>query len=314
MPSTGHSSHRISQNEALVKRYVPQFVRQWGNAAIDWYYETGKRLRKALYQTFLRHVEALSEGSDTGRAIAFLGTCEAAGPAPDAQRLDALANFSARFREDWIAKQATALPPGTRVLDAGAGQCPYRHYFAHTDYKTQDFAQYKGTITGLQQEQWNYPELDYISDIATIPVPDAAFDVIVCTEVLEHVSQPILALQEFARLLAPGGRLLLTAPLGSGLHQQPYHFYGGFTPHFYTTFLNQFGFDIIAIVPIGGLLGHLNQECLRTVRLAEQGVYTLPPGAHHLLATVLPPMLYELDEKAHCPEFTVGYCVEAVKK
>jgi SAM-dependent methyltransferase len=270
-------------------------------------------VRKALYKALIRHVLVLSEGSDTGRAIAFLAANEVASPQPDIERLDELANFSSRFREKWIADRARTLPPGARVLDAGAGQCPYRRHFAHVDYKTQDFAKYQGTVDGLQKEQWDYPDLDYVSDITAIPAPDAVFDCILCTEVLEHVAHPILALKEFSRLLAPSGRLLLSAPLGSGLHQQPYHFYGGFTPHFYDKFLSEFGFHDITIQPIGGLLRHLNQECLRAVRLTDQEIRSLDSGARYLLATVIPPLLFDLDDAAFCTEFTVGYCVEAIK-
>lgn len=296
-----------------MKQFAPHFVRQWANMAIDRYRESARYVRRKLYQTFLRHAEILSEGSDTGRALAFLGTLEATGLPPDDNRLDELANFSAHFRENWIAAQAATLPPGARVLDAGAGQCPYRRYFAHTDYKTQDFSQYQGTANGPQKEHWAYPRLDYVSDITTVPASDASFDCILCTEVLEHLAEPILALREFSRLLTSSGRLLLSAPLGSGLHQEPYHFYGGFTPYFYNKFLTQYGFYDIIIRPIGGFPRHLGQECLRAARLAEQGAYPLDPGARHILVSVLPSLLEKIDEPVVCPEFTAGYCVEATR-
>src|SRR5258708_19124467 len=72
--------------------------------------------------------------------------------------------------------------------------------------------------------------MDVVSEAHAIPVCDASFDAIVCTEVLEHVPEPIAVVREFGRIVAPGGRLILTAPLGSGIHQEPYHFYGGVNP------------------------------------------------------------------------------------
>jgi ubiquinone/menaquinone biosynthesis C-methylase UbiE len=91
-----------------------------------------------------------------------------------------------------------------------------------------------------------------VSDIVSIPVEDASFDAILCTEVLEHVPEPIRAIKEFARILKPGGTLFLTAPLGSGIHQDPYHFYGGYTPYWYRKFLTQNNFEGLKIEANGG--------------------------------------------------------------
>ncbi len=85
--------------------------------------------------------------------------------------------------------------------------------------------------------------MDYVSDITDIPVHDESFDVIICTEVLEHVPEPIKTVQEFSRIIRPGGQLFITAPLGCGLHQVPYIFYGGYTPYWYEKFLPEYGFE-----------------------------------------------------------------------
>lgn len=45
--------------------------------------------------------------------------------------------------------------------------------------------------------------------------------------------EPTRAMAEFARLLRPGGHMVITAPFTSGLHQEPYHYYSGFSHHFY---------------------------------------------------------------------------------
>ena len=92
-----------------------------------------------------------------------------------------------------------------RVLDVGVGQGPYRHLFRDCDYFAHDFGMEPETIG-------NYAKLDYQSDITAIPVPDESFDVILCTEVLEHGIDSIKAIQEMARILRPGGTMLLTAP------------------------------------------------------------------------------------------------------
>jgi len=109
------------------------------------------------------------------------------------------------------------------VLDVGAGSCPYRGLFAHCEYRAQDLA----PLRGDQLRHGAYGQLDYVSDLAAIPVPDGSFGAVLCTEVLEHHPEPITVVKELARILEPGGKLILTAPLGSGIHQEPYHYYGG---------------------------------------------------------------------------------------
>lgn len=233
-------------------------------------------------------------------------------PAP-ARPLAEIHNFNQRERDRWMQARAASVPDGSRVLDVGAGTCPYRQLFTHCDYRTHDFKQYEGVKLGNTHE---YGHIDYVSDVASIPAPDASFDLILCTEVLEHVPEPIAALREMARLLRPGGRLLVTAPLASGLHQLPFHFYGGYTPGWYQHFGAVFGLHVREITPNGGFFRHLAQECARVS-------WTLPDHAHlhganlgfvqQLFGDWLPQYLFALEDGHMAPQFTVGYHVEAVK-
>jgi SAM-dependent methyltransferase len=154
-------------------------------------------------------------------------------------------NYGYIVRDRWIVSEAKKVPAGSKILDIGCGTAPYRHLFAHCDYKTHDFKQLDASQNRAGKE---YAKVDYVSDIISIPVPDSSFDVLICTEVLEHVPEPIRALKEFSRIVKPGGVVLLSAPLAGFVHQEPYHFYGGFSPFFYQKFLKEFGFKDVRVM------------------------------------------------------------------
>ena len=213
------------------------------------------------------------------------------------------------------------LPAGSKVLDVGAGSAPYRSLFAHCEYKTQDFSQLRDD----QLRYGGYAPLDFVSDAKNIPVPDASFDAVICTEVLEHVPEPIAVVREFGRIVAQGGRLILTAPLGSGIHQEPYHFYGGYTQFWYEHFLSEAGFKVITVTPNDGTFRHIAQETIRFVRMSMPFSFVAPWYVSlmwlpfwMLFAPVLAigvPVAAKLLNRFDLERrFTVGYHVTAVRK
>lgn len=236
-------------------------------------------------------------------------------------RANALLNFNQVERDRWVRAQAASVAPGSRVLDVGAGSAPYRQDFAHCDYRTHDF----GKLEPGQLLDGGYSGIDYLSDATALPVEAASFDVILCTEVLEHVPDPAAVVREFARVLKPGGRVILTAPLGSGLHQEPFHFYGGYTPFWYERFLGEAGFERIRVEANHGSFRFFGQECLRFVRSSIPWrlpmplllrVLWLPLWAllFPMLAILLPVSCALLDRFDHDRRFTVGYHVTAVRR
>lgn len=115
----------------------------------------------------------------------------------------------------------------------------------------------------MQTKGWDTSRIDLVSDITEIPVPDASFDAILCSEVLEHVPEPTHALDEFTRLLKPGGILILTAPFASNVHMAPYHFCSGFSKYWYQHHLESSGFEIRELVANGDWSALLRQEITR---------------------------------------------------
>jgi ubiquinone/menaquinone biosynthesis C-methylase UbiE len=177
-----------------------------------------------------------------------------------------------RNRDEWVAAALAQVPAGRRLLDAGAGEQRYRKACEHLVYVSQDFAQYKpgADATGLYEQRWDYGNLDIISDITAIPEPDGSFDAVLCTEVFEHIPDPTAALREFARLLRPGGELILTAPFASLTHQAPYHFSTGFSRYYYEHHLSKARFRIIEMTPNGSYFEYVAQEIRRLPEMSRR--------------------------------------------
>ena len=89
-------------------------------------------------------------------------------------------------------------PADGRVLDYGCADVPYRHFFpASVEYLAADLP---GNPDGTVEIQ---PD-------GTVPVADGTVDVVLSTQVLEHVADPALYLRECLRVLRTGGRMLLS--------------------------------------------------------------------------------------------------------
>jgi len=197
---------------------------------------------------------------------------------------------NAAARDAWVEVALRNLPAGSRLLDAGAGMQPYRKFCGHLRYVAQDFGAYDGLgdRTGLQTTTFDYGQLDHVCDLLAIPETDGAFDAVLCTEVIEHVPDPIRVLHELSRLLRPGGRLILTAPFCSASHFAPYHFHTGFTRYFYEHHLPLCGLTVVSLNANGDYFSYLAQELRRLPLMA--GTYSgRPVGliAHLALALLL---------------------------
>lgn len=168
-------------------------------------------------------------------------------------------------RVAWVERTLRSLPAGSRILDAGAGEQQFRRFCAHLQYVSQDIAEYDGSGNGhgLQTGRWDFGRLDHVCDIASIPEPDASFDAVLCTEVFEHLPDPLPALREFSRLLRPGGQLIVTAPFCSLTHFAPYHYATGFNRYYYEQHLPKHGFRIVELTPNGNYFLYLAQELRR---------------------------------------------------
>lgn len=221
-------------------------------------------------------------------------------------------------RNNWIAKTLAQIPSGLRILDAGAGEQQYRSFCAHLQYVAHDFAQYDGMgdNKGLQQGSWDRSRLDIISDITNIPEPDSSFDVVMCTEVFEHLPNPLEALIEFSRLLRKGGHLIITAPFCSLSHMTPYHFYSGFNRYFYEKHLSEKGFDILELKKNGNYFKYLAQEIHRVPSIAKMYTGYGPRWIEFIAMYIILEMFkrFDLGDKESSDILNFGYHVHAIKR
>lgn len=154
---------------------------------------------------------------------------------------------STRSYLDLFAKAAALkTPAGGVVLDAGAGHCPYKNHFSHAVYESADFCEIKKA----------YGEITHICSLTAIPVEDSRYDLVFCSQTLEHVPEPKCVLQEFHRVLKHGGELWLTAPFFFTEHEIPHDFYR-YTQYGFTYLLETTGFSVKKIEWLEGYYGTL---------------------------------------------------------
>jgi SAM-dependent methyltransferase len=151
-----------------------------------------------------------------------------------------------------VAAFAQSLANRSVVMDIGAGTAPYRGLLRHCRYIAHDLPdtdlEAPGGLEVLR------------SDITRIPWPDASLDAILCTGVFEHIERPLEAIDEFARILRPGGRLFLTVPQACRVHRVPTHFYGGLAPDFFERSVPARGFRVDSLRPNGNWSLHMALE------------------------------------------------------
>jgi SAM-dependent methyltransferase len=103
---------------------------------------------------------------------------------------------------------------GTKVADVGCGEQPFRSLIEELG----------GSYTGIDIAQNSAGTVEVVAGIESIPLPGDSFDLLVCSEVLEHVSDTSGAFAELARLCKTGGSIVVTTPFAYPLHEEPQDF------------------------------------------------------------------------------------------
>lgn len=230
--------------------------------------------------------------------------------------LDAILFNSSRFHLEQVNRAAAlAVPADSLVLDAGAGNCPYKELFGHTRYESADFG----------QVDKKYGEITYVCDLRAIPVEPNRFDFILFNQTLEHVPEPKEVLRELCRVLKPGSRMLYTGPFFYEEHETPYDFYR-YTQFGLRYLFQEAGFVVEKLEWLEGYFGTLGYQMQRAAEMLPvspsdygggvRGVLMVPVAfALRLLFGISAALFYRLDRRVKLTAvgYPKNYCVHAVK-
>jgi SAM-dependent methyltransferase len=156
-------------------------------------------------------------------------------------------SIGSRLLSDLVAKHYEgALREHARgsLLDLGCGSVPL-------------FQVYRGLVKEVTCVDWpqslhKSEHIDVFADLTLpLPLPDASFDTVVLTDVLEHIPTPDGLITEIARVLRPGGRVMIGVPFMYWLHEGPYDF-NRYTRYQLARLLEKAGLNVLQLTEIGG--------------------------------------------------------------
>lgn len=164
-----------------------------------------------------------------------------------------------------------------RLLDVGCGNKPWRSLFAPYVNLYQGVEYGETYSQTAASDAANPDQPDFFYDGRRLPFDDASYDTVVSFQVLEHTPTPQALVTEMARLLRPGGTLILSAPFSYREHEAPNDFFR-FTSFGLSSLCTSAGLQVQQVVPFGGLWsvlahklnGHLVLEVGRLQGLGQQ--------------------------------------------
>jgi len=186
------------------------------------------------------------------------------------------------------------------ILDIGSGKSPYKSLFRSEEYLRIDIIKYNG--------------VDLLGDVCNLPLRPAVADLILSTEVLEHIMKPAKALKELARVLKPKKYLIITTPLLIGVHEENDFF--RFTKKMLKLLLEKSGFKILELKERGGIFSTLGDilaripfQIIKHDKRARAKKYLLFSMIfiYYILLFPFQRLLIKLDLLDKNKNFTLGY-------
>jgi SAM-dependent methyltransferase len=172
----------------------------------------------------------------------------------------------------WLEQQATELvgDQRVRILDVGCGVKPYYPFFAGVA------SEYVGV------DVVENPAAELLGPVEALPVESASFDVVLCTQVLEHCDDPAQAVRELRRVTRPGGRVLSSTHGVQVYHPSPVDYWRWTHEGLRRLFEQNAAWTSLEVTPAAGtasalamLLGTYVEIALRRTVLARPPVSLL---------------------------------------
>jgi SAM-dependent methyltransferase len=172
----------------------------------------------------------------------------------------------------WLEDQAAELAGGepVRILDVGCGVKPYYPFFAGV----------ASAYVGVDVVE--NPAADLLGPVEALPVEDASFDVVLCTQVLEHSDDPTQAVRELCRVTRRGGRVLASTHGVQVYHPSPADYWRWTHEGLRRLFEQNAEWESITVTPAAGtasalamLLGTYLEIGLRRTPLARPPIWAL---------------------------------------
>ena len=174
----------------------------------------------------------------------------------------------------WLEEQSREAGTGYRVLDVGCGVKPYYPFFAERA------AAYVGVDVVPN------PVAELLGPVEALPVEDGSFDLVLCTQVLEHCDDPAQAVRELRRVTAPGGRVLASTHGVQVYHPSPHDLWRWTHEGLSRLFGQNADWTAVTVTPAAGttsalamLLGTYIEIALRRTPLARPPVWLLNRAA-----------------------------------
>lgn len=141
------------------------------------------------------------------------------------------------------------------LADLGCGHVPF--YMIYKDYVTDvTCIDWPNTLHKNQ-----YLDLEYDLN-KPLPLPDRQFDTIIISDVLEHIAEPHALWAEMARILKPGGKILLSVPFLYKIHEAPYDYFR-YTEYALRNYAAKHNLNVVELESFGGLPLVLTDLCAK---------------------------------------------------